>query len=396
MKRLVRKGSNEMKVIYAQEEFPSEYTKSIFLAGPTPRDNNIESWRNEALEILKQLKYDGAVFIPESKDGKFNGKYDDQVEWEKTGLNKADCIVFWIPRDLETMPAFTTNIEWGMWNDSGKVVIGFPKDSEKNTYIEKMLPELQLKLNTTLEDTLKEAIDILGEGSLRKNAETDVPLYIWKSNEFQSWYKSHLKIGNELRYAKVNYVFVMPKARKVFLWILHVHVYIKDEDRIKENEFVLSRTDICSAVLYKKGNSIEDTEIVLVKEFRSPVNNDAEKVYELPGGSSNTEKENIDVIHDEIKEEIGIDIDKTKLELCESRQMVATLSAHRCHLYKLELDEEQMNKIKEQEGIVHGVEEDTERTYVEVFTVKEILSNNLLDWSNIGQILSVLNEKEID
>jgi hypothetical protein len=76
--------------------------------------------------------------------------------------------------------------------------------------------------------------------------------------------------------------------------------------------------------------------------------------------------------------------------------MVATLSAHRCHLYKLELDEEQMNKIKEQEGIVHGVEEDTERTYVEVFTVKEILSNNLLDWSNIGQILSVLNEKEID
>ena len=31
-------------------------TKSIFLAGPTPRDKEITSWRNEACKILEKLK----------------------------------------------------------------------------------------------------------------------------------------------------------------------------------------------------------------------------------------------------------------------------------------------------------------------------------------------------
>jgi hypothetical protein len=42
--------------------------------------------------------YDGKVFIPEPEDGNWRGNYDDQLEWESTGLNIADVIVFWIPR----------------------------------------------------------------------------------------------------------------------------------------------------------------------------------------------------------------------------------------------------------------------------------------------------------
>ena len=47
--------------------------KSISLCGPTPRDNSILSWRADALKILKNLNFDGTVFVPEySSDFKFN------------------------------------------------------------------------------------------------------------------------------------------------------------------------------------------------------------------------------------------------------------------------------------------------------------------------------------
>lgn len=39
--------------------------KSIFLAGPTPRENNDVSWRVEACKILEDNGFDGIVYIPE-------------------------------------------------------------------------------------------------------------------------------------------------------------------------------------------------------------------------------------------------------------------------------------------------------------------------------------------
>ena len=36
---------------------------SIFLAGPCPRDNYEDDWRNEAVEILRKLKFKGDVLV---------------------------------------------------------------------------------------------------------------------------------------------------------------------------------------------------------------------------------------------------------------------------------------------------------------------------------------------
>jgi 8-oxo-dGTP pyrophosphatase MutT (NUDIX family)/nucleoside 2-deoxyribosyltransferase len=395
MKRLMKKGTNKMKIIYALQDFPKEYTKSIFLAGPTPRDENIKSWRPDAIKALEEAGYDGIVFVPEQQNKVFKD-YDAQLEWELEGLNRADCILFWIPRDLETMPAFTTNVEFGEWFQSGKVAFGFPKDSPKNTYLEKRFKELQLPVSYTLEDTVKTAIDIIGEGAPRKDGETYVPAYIWKVKEFQEWYQQQKTVGNELRYAKLNYVFTMLKAKKVFMWILGVHVWIKSENRVKENEFILSRTDTCDVLLYYKQPKLEDTIIVLVKEFRSPVNNNEGYIYELPGGSSIKSEENIDVIQDEIKEELGIDLTKDRFNFEESRQVIGTLSVHKSHLYSVELNNKDLNLIKEAAKTTHGVAEDTELTYIEIKTLKEIMSNNLLDWANIGKILSILYKRNFN
>ena len=175
-----------LKVVYAKGELPTEIVKSIFLAGPTPRDLETTSWRPGAVELLEKLGYDGHVFVPEPRDGKFTGDYVDQVEWETSALNQADIIVFWVPRDMKSLPALTTNIEWGLWADTGKCVLGTPPGAEKVRYLQWMAAKNKVPNYSTLEATLQEAVDKLGEGAFRKGGDAQVPLHIWSHPTFQA------------------------------------------------------------------------------------------------------------------------------------------------------------------------------------------------------------------
>ncbi len=68
------------------------------------------------------------------------------------------------------------------------------------------------------------------------------------------------------------------------------------------------------------------------------------------------------------------------------------MSAHKASVYAAQINGEELAlfESKAASGAVHGVEEDTERTSICVLTVKEILSSDAVDWSNVGMILSVL------
>src|SRR5208283_4790938 len=173
-----------MQVIYAGEEMPEKITKSIFLAGPTPRSKSLVSWRQDALTILDHYRYDGVVFIPEPRDGEFTSNYDDQVNWEEKYLNVADCIVFWVPRDLEAdpdnfpsakMPAFTTNVEFGAWASSGKIVFGAPPDAPKNSYLKHYAQKYNVKVSEHLPGVLMDAVMMLEKGAERSGGERYVP-----------------------------------------------------------------------------------------------------------------------------------------------------------------------------------------------------------------------------
>jgi hypothetical protein len=80
-----------------------------------------------------------------------------------------DCIVFWVPRHLETLPAFTTNIEWGVWQNSGKAVFGAPPNeaAPKNEYLKYYAEKLKVPTAETLTETIQAALAFLGEGMLR-------------------------------------------------------------------------------------------------------------------------------------------------------------------------------------------------------------------------------------
>ena len=138
--------------------------KSIFLAGPTPRSNDVISWRGEAISILEKLDFDGIVYVPERENDDHSFDYINQVWWEREALYNADVIVFWIPRSLPKMPAFTTNVEFGYWlsKNSDKVVYGRPNDSEKNRYLDWLYEvETNKKPFENMESTLKEAVKMV-------------------------------------------------------------------------------------------------------------------------------------------------------------------------------------------------------------------------------------------
>lgn len=82
-----------MIVNYASQEVVKG-EKSIFLAGSTPRSNDVISWRGEAINILKELKFDGIVYVPERENDNHNFDYVNQVWWEREALYNADVIVF--------------------------------------------------------------------------------------------------------------------------------------------------------------------------------------------------------------------------------------------------------------------------------------------------------------
>ena len=160
-----------MTINYSDQEVIKGH-KSIFLAGPTPRGENTKSWRTKACDYLKDNGFDGVVYVPEYSTWKPKADYVDQAEWEREALSNASVITFWIPRTLPDMPAFTTNVEFGYWIHSGKVLYGRPDDAKKIKYLD-WLYKTDTKKDpySSLEDLLTKSIEFANELGINNETE---------------------------------------------------------------------------------------------------------------------------------------------------------------------------------------------------------------------------------
>lgn len=148
-----------MKINYSNEEVIID-SNSIFLAGPAPRDKNIVSWRNDAIDILKELRFDGVVYNPEYKDvPKDNDSKDENCLWERKAMNCAKVILFWIPRNNTDMLGLTTNVEFGYFIHTGKILYGRPDNSYMNKYLDWLYRyECNKEPYNDLKELIKEAL----------------------------------------------------------------------------------------------------------------------------------------------------------------------------------------------------------------------------------------------
>ena len=153
---------------------------SIFLAGPTSR-HAINTpphpvcdtpWRLEAFKALDLIGYEGSVFSPEpfvkaqpelwhDTNNKLSNPYwteeqiqkvskkkaySDQIRWEQRALEFVSCITFWIPRDLKSLPGFTTNVEFGVWYQDPKTVVGWPEGTPKTGYLQFLIGAINRRI----------------------------------------------------------------------------------------------------------------------------------------------------------------------------------------------------------------------------------------------------------
>ena len=116
----------------------SIYSNGIFLCGPTPRDKKTISWRKEAIKLFEKYNSNITLFIPERKDWSVKFDYYDQINWELTAISRVEKIMFWVPRNLENMPGFTTNVEFGytIGLDEKNIYYGRPHNAPKIKYMD--------------------------------------------------------------------------------------------------------------------------------------------------------------------------------------------------------------------------------------------------------------------
>lgn len=386
-----------MEVVYAQEPFPTVGKSSIFLAGPSPRDQKVVSWRYEALRLLQALGFEGHVYVPEPRNGDWGSldpsQKNSQIVWEEQALNRSDVIVFWVPRDMKKLPGLTTNDEWGVWKDSGKVVWGSPIEAPHTNYQKFYANKYKVPCTDSLEATLAQAL--LKVSKLRPvtrfKGELTVPLHIWNTKEFQSWHKNQLKAGNRLEEAEVLSSFW--GGSTLVFWSMKVNMWVGAEKRHKTNEVMFSRPDISTVVLHGPVyvDNIGGTDIVLVREFRSPANNFSGFILESPGGSSSNPTDTpLEIAVTEVLEETGSMMEPTRFVTHETRQMIGTMSLHRSSLFSVELTAKEVEWFRSQEGVTHGEQGSSEVTHIAVKTLREVMSSQVVDWSQMGMILTTI------
>lgn len=394
-----------MFVVYSDQPIPASQTKSLFLAGPSPRRLDEADWRHEALAVLRALGYDGTVFVPIPStrfavtpdagptDDPVGFTYLNQVDWEVAARKRADALVFWVPRVIDRskedlgMPGFTTNFEMGEDLASGKLAYGRPASAVKCRYLDERVRAAGLPVHETLESLLGAVLEQQGAGAFRSEGEAGVPLFVWRAKSFQTWYANLRAAGNTLADAHlVNHV-SFAGGKFLFSFCLKVSIWVAAEGRFKDNEVIFSRPSFSSVAAFHRAAD-GTVSLALVKEFRSPVNNAEGFVYELVGGSSPDDRiaPEVNAQH-ELAEEAGLHIeDVSRFIAISTRQPVATYAIHQASLFAVELTDAEFAALCADAARQTWRGADAyERTYVHVTTL-DALMELPVDFTTLGMV----------
>jgi 8-oxo-dGTP pyrophosphatase MutT (NUDIX family) len=391
---------SEVLVVSEAEKPPESWAAAVLLTEHPRSFPDAPPWQEEAIRLLRD-RWAGpgrlVVFArgrsgcpsaaPEHSDGW-------ESDWWGTALAHSDVVICRAPDGgYPDGPAGTAGgagrvptAGWDAGHDSGRIVLRLPVRPATEGRHDSGGPAVA--------DAVTAALAHLSAGAERTGAERQVPLPIWRTDSFQRWYGAQRAAGNTLLAARPVWSFRIGADRRlVFYWALHAAVHVAAEDRVKDNEVVISRPDIAAAVLYVPGATLDDTVIVLVREFRTAVSSPDGFVHELPGGSSMRPMDPRSLVACEVREETGLHLDPGRFRAHGSRQLTAPLSAHHAHLFSAEITPEELEVIRNLADVPQGVAAESERTWPEVATFRRIRTERLVDWATLGLIVQALTDR---
>ena len=377
-----RLGTSGPFLCTVNEEPPAHFSRSIFLLGADGT-----AWGTAAVQALKTVGFDDGVIFVGGSESVGGCETEMSSDWAVEARLMSDVIICFVPPEMSEAEASRFILPVLQWTSSGKLIC-----TGQGKVPQRLLSEV--KVRTSLEDACSTAWKMVVQGADRSGAERRIPLMIWQTASWSGWYNNLVLAGNRLDGAKIEWSFrVGPNQAFVLFWAVHVDIFVAAEQRNKSNEVVVSRPDIACVLAYLPGKSMLDTEIVLIKEFRSPCCNAEMFVCELPGGSSF--KPNSDFFQtaaDELSEETGIKVAKDRLSRELSRQAVATVSTHLVHLFSCKLTKEEMEMARHsaKDGTAFGNASETEITYIVTMSLAEALESNALDFLTLGMVMQTI------
>ncbi|MEC4570242.1 nucleoside 2-deoxyribosyltransferase domain-containing protein [Streptomyces virginiae] len=219
--------TSEVEVVHVGQEAPDSWAAAVYLCGPTPTDPAEPSWRPGAVDALRSAWCGGGrlvVFVPEPVPGGGYPAYGEQIAWEEDAMRRSDVILFWIPRDMATLPGLVSNIKWGSWCDSGRAVLGAPPEAERMAYLLHFADALGVPVERTPTGAAEAAMRAVGPGHARSGGERSVPLTVWRTAPFRTWYAARREAGDRLLDARVEWYAPAAGPDGAAAWLLTVTV----------------------------------------------------------------------------------------------------------------------------------------------------------------------------
>jgi len=387
--------------VYALEAPPAVFGASIFLGGSSE-----EGWREEALYLLKSRGFDGVVLSPEPRPGPESGRRQNLTAgdrdrlhaWQDEALQHCDLILMWLPP--EALSDFQVVEAWGQWHRSGKLILGTPlrEGPLVDTAHRRRIP-----IGNSLAELVAMAQQTVQPGAHRRGGERLVPISLWRSPSFQSWYRALTHAGHRLEGVEVEWTHrARGVSRPPFLWAVRPRIQVRGERRQLGGEVVIGRADISATVLYHRPPSapLSETLVVLVREFRAAVRNRSGFAWMLPGGSAARASERSQdprtTAAQEVLEETGLRLPPEQLEPVPlgDRQLLASLVSYHAQLFRAALQPEQLAalRVTADAGQPLGATP-SERCYVTVRTLAELCADPDLDWSQLGMLYCALAQE---
>jgi len=385
-----------LSAVYATEDLPQAYSASLFLGGPSGRAAE-GGWRSEALRLLAAQNFDGVVLLPEPRPLRTSIPAAELMAWEDEALHHCDFILMWL--GPESLSDFSAIEQWGLWQRTGKVVLGTPLEDGP---LIASASRWRVPVVHSLQELTLLAQQLTSPGALRRRGERMVPLFLWRSPSFQSWLRALVQAGHRLDGIELEWTHRSRGiGRPPFLWAMRPAVQVRGERRQLTGEVVIGRADVSATVLYYRGQaaSLLSTLVVVVREFRAAVRNRSGFAWMLPSGSAARAGEHV---HDarttaaqEVLEETGLRIPHEKLQPVPlgDRQLLASLACHHAQLFRAALSDDQLAALRRTAaaGRPFGATP-SERCYVSVRSVRELLAEPDLDWSHLGMLLYALHD----